>query len=222
MGTEALWVPLAMTALAGGAQYYNTQQTANRQDNTLAASLRQEGQLQDQANAKTSQLIQDTAKSSPTAAKTGLLDQFHQQMLANQGSSTNSLNQAGDTSAAYKKAATDAALGISQYGNTSANNIASIDAPGLQRQGEAQNMMKFGTQVGQLKQQSAADNFLAQMRLRAIRPNPWVSAASEAAGAYSRYGGGGYGAAAGSGASAVGDGTGAVTSTGYNLPFASA
>lgn len=40
MGTEAVWVPLVMAAVATGASVYNTRQTERRQDNALAQQIR--------------------------------------------------------------------------------------------------------------------------------------------------------------------------------------
>jgi hypothetical protein len=181
------------TVVAAGASYYNNQQVANRQDQNAAAALRQQGQLDQQTQAKTNQLIQKDAQSSPDAAKASLLGQFMQVMQQNKGHTNAPLAQVGNVSGAYTKAANDAALGVSQYGNTNANLLSSIDAPGVQRQAEAANLSDYGGAVNELKRQSAADDFLMQMRARDIRPNPWISAVGDMASAYARTGGAGFG-----------------------------
>ncbi len=194
-------IGLALAAAAGN--YYNQQQVANKQDSTLAASLRQQGMLQQQQGAKANQLIQKTAASNPTQAKQDLLGQFTQAMQQNKGRATNTLGQVGNVSSAYTKAANDAASGIASYGNDQAGLLSSIDAPGLQRQAEAENLQKYATDLNQTKAQSASDQFLTQMRLNGIKPNPWIGGVTDAMRSYAL-------AKAGSGGSG---GTGTALST---------
>lgn len=214
------YIAIGAALLSAGLGYYNNEQTAKRQDNTLAASLRQQAALQRQQDAKTSQLIQKTAQSTPAASKGALLESFRKQLLAAQGNADRPLGQAGAVSDAYTKAANDAASGISQYGDTNARLLSSIDAPGLQRQAEAANLSRYGTGLNEIKRQSAADQMLAQMRLGAIRPNPWITAVANGARA--------YGLAKAGSAGDIGSGTGDAWSQGntiagndgftYNLP----
>lgn len=210
----------AVVALVGSyANYRANTMAANRQDSALAQELRQQGQLQQQAAADTNQLIQKTQQSNPDQAKSSLLASFTDQLNKSRGRAITPLSQAGAVSDAYTKAANDAASGISDFGNTNANLLSSIDAPAVQRQGELANLSRYGTAIGGLKQQSAADDFLTQMRLRSITPNPWLqafgSAANGAASAIaSRSGSGGFGGAANGGGSVSYSG-----GYGTNLPF---
>lgn len=175
-------IGLALAAAAGN--YYNQKQVANKQDSTLAASLRQQGMLQQQQSAKANQLIQKTAASSPAQAKASLLDQFQQSMQQNKARSTATLGQVGNVSSAYTKAANDAASGIANYGADQAGLLSSIDAPGLQRQAEAENLQKYATDLNQTRAQSASDQFLTNMRLNGIKPNPWISGVTDAMRSY--------------------------------------
>lgn len=193
------WVAAGIAALvSAGAGYENNRQVAKKQDNTLAAQLRRQGELQQQANQKTSQLIQKTAGSDDASAKSGLLQSYLQEMQQKSAGTNAGLKQVGNVSSAFTKAANDAALGVSQYGNTRANLVSAIDAPGLQRQGEAADLMQYGTDVGGIKQQSAADEFLANIRLRGIKANPWLTALQSAAGSYAKSRGGSTGSSSGS------------------------
>lgn len=189
------WVTVGLAVLAAAGTMYNNQQVANKQDSTLAASLRQQGMLQQQQNAKTSQLIQKTAASSPTQAKADLLGQFTQAMQQNKGRSTNGLNQTGAVSSAYAKAANDAASGVSAYGADQSGLLSSIDAPGLQRQQEAEGLQQYATGLNQTRQQSASDQFLTNMQLQNIKPNPWIGGVTDAMRSYAlaRAGSGGSG-----------------------------
>jgi hypothetical protein len=134
---------------------------------------------------------------------------------------TSQLIQKTATSDAYKASGADAALGISDYGAKAADLMSSIDAPTIQRAQEAANDVRFNTALGAIKRASAGDDFLAQMRLRNIKLNPWISAGTSIAGGYARgaagaSGGGDYGYGTG-----TGTGGSTVVNDGYttNLPF---
>jgi hypothetical protein len=214
------WVAAGIAALvAGGTTYYNNTNLANQQDRELAANLRQQGDLQQQATQKTNQLIQQTADSSPATAKQSLLQQYTNELQRKKASSTNGLAQVGNVSSAYTKAANDAASGISTYGNTTADLLSSIDAPALQRQGEAANLSSFGSQLGQIKANSQADNYLSQMRLQGLHLNPWLQGLSSAAQSFATKG---FSGASGFGSGTGTDGGGSIyNNNGYgtNLPY---
>lgn len=178
------YLAVGATILAAGVSYANNQQVAHRQDSELARQLRQQYGLQQRENQQVQQLIQKTAQSSPEKARSSLLDQFMAKLRAENGNAVRPLAQVGNVSGAYTKAANDAALGITDYGQTNAGLLSAIDAPYLQRQEEAANLSRFGSVSNEIKRQSAADQFLSQMRLQAIRPNPWLTAVANGARAY--------------------------------------
>lgn len=186
---SGVWTAAAIATLAAGTTYYNTQQTAKRQDNQLAASLRNQAALQREADAKTGDLIQKTAQSTEAPAKASLLGDFMRQVQASTGNATRPLNQVGNVSDAYTRSANDAALGVGQYGADRAQLLSNIDAPGLQRQGEAADLSRYGSQINAIKRDSQADQFLNQIKLGAIHPNPWLSAAAAGMSAYAGSGG---------------------------------
>jgi len=192
------WTAAALAVVAAGTQYYNTQQVAKKQDNQLAQTLRQQGMLQQKANANTQDLINKTAASNDTGAKANLLSQFMQQMQQQSGNTKAGLNQVGNVSSAYTKAANDASSGISAYGGNQAGLLSSIDAPAVQRQAEAAQQLQYGTDINAIKHQSSALDFLNQMKLRGIRANPWLTAVSQAAGGASGAFAGGAGGGGGS------------------------
>lgn len=203
--------------VAATASYENNRQVAHRQDSELARQLRQQYGLQHQQDQQTQQLVQKTAQSSPDSARSNLLDQFMTKLRAESPNAVRPLAQVGNVSGAYTKAANDAALGVSNYGTTNAGLLSAIDAPGLQRQAEAANLSRYGTGLNEIKRQSAADQFLSQMRLQAIRPNPWLTAVADGARAYGMARAGGSG---GGGGDAFSQGNTASAGGGftYNLP----
>jgi len=214
------WIAVGAAAVAAVGTYYNNEQVAHKQDQNLAGQLRLEAQKQQQADQLTNQLIQKTASSTPGAAKQGALDQYLQTIQASKGNALSPLHQVGATSDAYKASGADAALGISDYGAKAADLMSSIDAPTIQRAQEAANDVRFNTALGAIKRASAGDDFLAQMRLRNIKLNPWISAGTSIAGGYAR---GAAGASGGDYGYGTGTGTGGstVVNDGYttNLPF---
>lgn len=204
MGTEAFWVPFAISAAtsaaAGGAAYINQRNTAKRQDSELAAQLRASGQKQQQADAKTAALIASEAKSTAAPERAKIAADFGKEVATKMPQATSGLNVPGGASAAYEKAGSDRALGIADYANTRAGNIADIDAPYAQRLDEKINRGRFGTDISQIDRFNRGDNYLSNLRLSQIKGNPKLAlfsslvggagnAAAKGAGAY--YGGAG-------------------------------
>ena len=182
MGTELL-IPLALAAVSGGAQYVNSQNVARKQDQTLAAQIRNQNQLQQQADAKTAQLIQKEGQSTDTQDKAKSQAQFNQALAQKMPQAAPALNVPGAVSAAYKNSKSDAALGISDYANNLSDVTSSIDAPTMERQrDQIQNIDPYQTSIGLLSRQNAGDNYLYNLKLNNIRANPWLSLISGVAG----------------------------------------
>ena len=181
-----LWIALGTAVAASAVSYENTQQTQHKQDNQLATSLRQQGQLQQSENAKANQLIQKSAVSNPDQIKKSLLGQFAAQIANNGDNSTTNLHQAGKVSSSYAKAASDAQAGISKYGADQSGLQADMQAPALQRQNEAANLSQFSSDLTGTRMQSAGEEYINNLRLKAIQPNPWMSGLSQGLGAFSQ------------------------------------
>lgn len=184
MGTESVWVPLAIAAVSAGAQYYNTQQTARKQDNALAEQIRNQAAQQREADARVAKAVQDTAASNPDAARTDALDQYVQQLRRHQEAATGNLNTPVGASQAFRQDAADAALGVKNYGDQFANLMSRIDAPAIQRQQEAFNFGDLSTDIAGIKRNASGQDFLDELRLRSIRRNPWIDAGSQIGMAY--------------------------------------
>jgi len=197
VGTEAIWVPLVLTAVSAAAQYRNQQITAHKQDQTLAAQLRAQAEKQHEADAKTADLIRKQAQSTDTQDKAKSLAGYNRELALKSGQATQQLGAKGAVSDAYAKKKEDAALGVTNFGNNLADLTASIDAPVQQRQREQiETIDPYRTDIGLIARRNAGDNFLSNMRLRNIRPNPWLSLTSGLAGsAASAYGAGAFGGA---------------------------
>ena len=210
------YVAVGVALVTAAAGYVNQRQVAAKQDRTAAQNIRTQTALQGQANQKTNQLIDQVTNSSPAAAQKSLMDAYTQELNSKRALSNSNLNQVGNVSDAYRKAANDAAQGISTYGNTTAGLLSAIDAPGLQRQGETSDLSQYASALGGISQASRDATGIEQLQLAGIQPNPWLSALSQAGSAFSRtYSPGGTAAAGGTGGGFNGaTGTGTYTGTG--------
>jgi len=207
MGSEAIWVPLALSALGAGASYYNTQQTAKKQDNALAQQIRNQQNLQHQADARTAQMIQQQGQQTDTKEKAAGLAANQAVLQANAGQAQKVFQVPGAVSQAYQTAGANAAQGITNFGNQQADLQSSINAPSQQRQNNRVNIDNYGNDLGLIARKASGQNFLDQLKLQSVRRNPWIDVGSGllngAAGAYGGSGGWSslLGAASGAGSS---------------------
>jgi hypothetical protein len=210
MGVAA--IPLVLSAIGTGAAIYNNQQTEKRQDKQLASQLRMDAVKQHEADAKTAELVNKTRQSTDKDEKAASLGAFTQAIKANQQNANRPLATLGNVSQAYKQSGSDAALGMAQKATGLADLISSIDAPTQQRQNDVRDVDDYHTKIGLIERRSRGDDFLAQMKLRSIKRNPWIDAFSQVAGGYANnYG---SGSAPSSSPNLYSDGSGFT----YNLP----
>lgn len=192
MGTEGIWVPLVAAAVSGGAQYVNNRKMAKRQDNELSRSLMANNERQRKADQKVSGLLNEVSGSTMQDEKQGRLGEYLGQLAQAMPSSQGALTGMPRGGTAHQADAEAAALGIGDVGRTYADRVATLDAAGLQRQGEAVARNRHTTQDMALinREQQGADR-MTDLRLSNIRSNPWLEALAAAAGAYgSSYTGG--------------------------------
>lgn len=184
------WVSVAVavgTSLAAaGVSAYSQHQTAKKQDNQLAAQLRHQNETEQKVAARNAQLVQQQNQQTDQPQKTAAQQQYQKALQANQQNANQPLNQVGNVSDAYKKAGSDAALGIASYGSNLGNLTASIDAPGQQRRDNQKNIDNYGLDVNQLNRGQKGQDFLDQLKLNGIHGNPYVGLLTGVASAYAR------------------------------------
>lgn len=222
MGTEAVWVPLVMAAVAGGATYANNRSQAKKADKINSQALLKAGERQKRADARVNQLIDTTATSDSKDEKAGIMSGYLQQLQAAKGNSTAGLAATPAASSRYAQEATAAALGIEGAGQDYADLTSRLDAPILQRQGEGIERNRAGVDLQTIVREQEGEDAGTQLRLRGIRDNPWLLALASAAGSagsgYSSAGGGT--AKAAQGANSVGPVGTSVWSSMANYPNA--
>jgi len=176
-------------AAASAAQQANTQrQTLNRQDNLLAQQVNRNAARQNEASKAIDETLQQRAGTGTEDARKAAADQYLQQVRAAMGNATSGLNQAGNVSDAYRQSAQDAALGIGDYAERTADLMARIDAPVQMRQGEALGNRELGMRIGEIARDGRHDDFLTRLKLARIQPNPWGQLASAGLGIAAGYG----------------------------------
>jgi hypothetical protein len=195
-----------VTAVATAAQYANQKNVERKQDSNLAAQLRAQAATRNQVSGRTQELIKQQTEQTSKPQETAAAKSYNDALNANKVQATQPLATVGSVSDAYKKQAADAAQGVSTYGTDRANNVAAIEAPTQMRRDNVRNIDQFGQDVNTLNRNQRGQDFLSNMKLNAIRPNPWVNILASGAKAYagSMGGGGGGGSTDISGNSSMG------------------
>ncbi|MEN5115842.1 hypothetical protein ABE488_00695 [Luteimonas sp. TWI662] len=176
-------IPYIIMAAAAGAQQYNTTRTANRQDAQAAAGIRQQGVRQQEADNRVHEQVAAMEGSTAADERAQRLDEYLTGLRRNRPSIESGLTP-NVGSAAFRGDSARAAGDVQDYATRAAGLLSRIDAPAMQRQGEAFDYGRLATDIGLIGRQSAGDQFISDLRLRAIRRNPWIDAASQVAGAY--------------------------------------
>ena len=192
------WVGALVALAAAAATTYNTQQTAKRQDNQAAIGLMEQGRKQKEADAKVDQEVQKLKASDASDERAQALQNYMTTLARNKQTASAGLTP-DIGGAAFKADSAQAAAGVQQQGADTAGLMSRIDAPGMQRQGEGFDYGNLATDLSLISRQAQGDDFLNQLRIRAIRRNPYIDLAAATASGYAGGMGSASGAASGSG-----------------------
>lgn len=168
-GAEAAWVPAVIAAVGAGVSAYNTDKTAKRQDSAAAQSIINQGHLQQKADQQVDQQIDQLQGSSMQDERENRLNEFMTTLAQNRRQSRGDDSTelfAGD---AFKAANEGAIARADTATNRAAQQLATIDAAGLQRQGEATGYGHLATDIGLVGRQSSGQAWLDALRARQIR-----------------------------------------------------
>ena len=185
MGPATPFIPYIVAAVGAGASYVNTRNQAKKADSIALQSLQSNAARQRRADEANAQLAQDITASTPEGERSARMSSYMAQLAAASGDSLSGVKPLTGASAAYSRDAANAALGIQGYGENYAGLTSTIDAAGDQRRREGRRITDAGTDLALLGREQEGDDRVSQMRLKSIRPNPWLSALSTAAQAYS-------------------------------------
>lgn len=191
MGVAA--VPLLMTAVSAGMSAYNTNKTAKRQDNQLAESIRGQSKLQKEQDARVNQEVTKLSGSTMDESRQKRMGDFMSQLGRNRQSITNGLtpNIGSDVFRGDSAVAAEGALGEA---NNVAGLLATMDAPGMQRQAEGKGFGQLATDTDLMKRRSQGQQFIDDIRMRGIRRSTGLDLGAGLIGAMgSAYAGAGAG-----------------------------
>jgi len=192
MGTEEFWIPAVLAAAGSGAEYVNQSQANSRQQAGETQSIIDQQNLEGKANSQVKALTQQIANNSPNQIQGKATGDYVAALRKNAAGSTQGGSTSnGATTFGAPTSALPAAAGadpryaadlansqqqVSNYGNTYANEMGSIDAAVRQRQNEGLSMQTLGTNLNTLGAQSYTQNFVDQLKAQAAgQQNPWVS-----------------------------------------------
>lgn len=181
---------LALAAMAAaGAQTYNTVQTAKKQDKQAAAGITAQAANQRRANAKITDTIDKVGANDASGARATAGKQYLDQVQASMGKANAGLARK-HLNADFDQRAGGAAAANVDYGKQTADLMARMDAPVLQRQGEANLMGNTGMDLSALGSKIQGDAFLNNMAMNGIHRSPYIDFASQALSAYAGSAGG--------------------------------
>ena len=175
--TTSTALALGLAAASVGAQYYNTERTARRQDNALATSIANQGRKQQVADTAVNEEVRKLESSTAADERAGRLAEYMDIVAKKRGNAEAGLTP-GLGSERFQSGAAAATKATQGYAGKMADLMARIDAPGLQRQGEGFGYGKLATDLGLIGREASGQAFLDQLRLSRIKRDPWLDAAS--------------------------------------------
>lgn len=202
-------IALALAAASAGLQYQNTRRTAQKQDNALADSIRNQSARQRVVDSKVNDEVRKLEASRSNDERATALQNYTQTLKRNAGALQQGLTP-GVGSDTFKADAAQASTDATKYAGDTAGLMARVDAPNMQRQGEAFSRGMLGTDIDVESRGARGQAFLDELRLRGIRRSPWMDAAATMASSYAggMAGGAMGGAGMASGGATAGAGAG--------------
>ena len=167
---------LILTAVGGGTKAVNTGISLRRQDKAAARGIREQGELQRQANVSVNEQIADIAGSTGEAERAEALEGF----LNTLRESSDTIGAAPDPLALGGQRFAERVEGgeavTRQAGVERAGRLSRIDSTVQQRINEANRVAGTAGQLDELRRQSSAKDFITQLRIASKRPNTIVDA----------------------------------------------
>lgn len=182
MGAAA--APIIAAVVGAGASYYNANQTAKKQDQAIAAGIRQQSATQRKADERLGQTLGQLEQSSPSDA-IAETRQSYQDALRGTETQASAGQALSGLSKAYDEAAGAGQARAGDYVSNVADALSRIDAAGLQRQREGFTVGNLGTDLSVLGRESEGIDFLSRLKAQGIRSNPYLDALAGVAQGYS-------------------------------------
>lgn len=184
MGAEIL-VPLAISAASTGVGLYNQERAAARADRIAAQGIQQQGVRQRQVDSRVGQVIDSISGSNPAIEQQRQQAEYMDQLRRTRAIARGTPGVAG-ASDRYTDDLVASDVAVDDNAAKVAELMSRANAPLLQRERELQGFDRARSDIGVISRQAAGDDFLNQLRLRGVRPNPWVDALSQIGQGYAR------------------------------------
>jgi hypothetical protein len=209
------WGAVGAALASAAISQYNTNRTAKKQDRAAAEGIRKQAELQQKANARMNEQLTELEKSTPDDEFDTRSSQIRDQLRRKHSMALAGIQNygGGDDVTAMADAAKPTATAYGDFINQS---LSGMDAPILQRRGEAFERADTGSLLAYLGRNSAQEDYLTRLKMAGIRDNPWLSMLSAGLGAYSGAAGMG-GSIAGAGKTPVNPSIAAASSA--QMPF---
>lgn len=201
-GAEAAWVPAVIAAVSAGATGAAQGQALKRQDREAAANILKQGQANREAGQRVNKTVQELKTSTPDDAAAQRREAYTAALRkAQPAAESAALPTFGGASMRFAEDVGAARSASAASGAEDADIMARLDAPGLQRQAEAQRAAGAASDISLTAGRAGGENALSRIRSAGIQPNPWLMAAGQvgqgfASGMAAGGGAGGLGSAA--------------------------
>jgi len=174
-------LPLALAAAGQGANMISEQKQQDQQAGIQIQNIDAQAAKQREADAAVNDQLQAMKQSTPEAERAEAADSFL--MSLRRARSQNPQGGAlGAVSDRYAMDSAQADQGVQDFGTKTANLMARINAPQLQRQRENVSAARLGQGLNVIGRQASGEDFINQLRTRNVTQNPWIGAGVELAG----------------------------------------
>lgn len=170
---------MALLAASAGLGVFNQQRTAARQNRQQIEGMNQLRQRQREATQRAMQEVEATRSSTPDQARETAASQYMDAVRRGEGSVEGALPSVAQASDAFEERRGQARGQVSDYASQMADLMSRIDAPVTQRREEAFGRQRAGSDINLIRNFAQGDDFVNQLRMQAIMPNPWLSIASQ-------------------------------------------
>lgn len=178
------WWAVGAAVASAVVSQYNAAKTQKKRNQATMASLEEQARNQRKAAASVNENLDKLEQSSSQDEYQGRASQIRNQLRQKQAMALAGIQNTGGSEAVTEMAAAARPTAVG-YGDDINRWISGIDAPMLQRQGEAWDRQNVENRLNVLRRNSAQEDALLRLKLAGIRENPWLSMLSQGLSAYS-------------------------------------
>jgi len=171
-------LPYILAAAGTGLTAVVQDNARKKQDRALFNNLQEQGRYQREADSAINTKLHDLQNSTPEEERAQAADAFLSQLRLSrrQGEASEA---PGYGSQRYQDDKAAAGQQVVNFGNHAANVLARITAPTLQRENEGVASNRLRRNLSTIGRNAAGSDFLNQLRLKRIKPDPWAMAAGQ-------------------------------------------